>query len=176
MKRYAPALTVGVAIAAAACGNGQSQDANQAVATVNNRDGNAVAQVRLTETPNGVHVSAEFSGAPTGAHGFHIHQTGACEGDFSSAGGHFNPDGRSHGFKVAAGPHLGDMPNVHIPESGRLQIEYFVPEASMVADGVNALFDGDGSAIVLHQGTDDYQSQPSGAAGPRIGCGVIERH
>jgi len=175
MKRYLPALAVGAVIAATACGDGQSQDANQAVATVNDRDGNAIAEVRLRETPNGVHLSAEFAAAPAGAHGFHIHETGACTGEFSSAGGHFNPDGRSHGFLVAAGPHLGDMPNVHIPESGALEVEYFLPEISMTAEGVTTLFDSDGAAIVLHQGTDDYRSQPSGAAGPRLGCGVIER-
>lgn len=175
MKRHLPALAAGLVIAAAACGNGQSQDANQASATVRDANGNAIAQVRLSETPNGVHLRAEFTGAPAGAHGFHIHETGQCSGDFSSAGGHFNPKGRSHGFTVAAGPHLGDMPNVHIPESGALTVEFFAPEVGMVADGVNTLFDSDGAAIVLHQGTDDYESQPSGAAGPRLGCGVIER-
>lgn len=175
MKRYVPALAAGLAIAAAACGNGQSQDANRAAATVKDRDGNTIAEVLLTETPNGLHLNAEFSGAPAGAHGFHIHETGRCSGDFASAGGHFNPDGRSHGFMVAAGPHLGDMPNVHIPESGALKVEVFVPEATLVAGGVTTLIDSDGAAIVLHEGTDDYRSQPSGAAGPRLGCGVIER-
>jgi len=175
MKRLLPSMAAGLAIAAAACGNGRSQADEQASATVLDREGNAVVEVEMRETPNGVHLTARFDGVPTGTHGFHIHETGACSGDFTSAGGHFNPDGRAHGFEVAGGPHLGDMPNVHVPESGRLAVEYFVPEAALSADAATTLFDEDGSAIVLHQGADDYESQPSGAAGPRLGCGVVRR-
>jgi len=175
MKRFLSTAAVGLALAATACGDGQSQDQNQASATVTDREGRPIAEVQITETPNGIHLTAEFEAAPPGAHAFHIHETGQCAGDFGTAGGHFNPTGAAHGFYGSAGPHLGDMPNLHIPESGNLTVEAFVPEVAIAPDSETTLFDDDGSALVLHEGTDDYESQPSGAAGERIGCGAIER-
>ena len=65
--------------------------------------------------------------------------------------------------------HVGDMPNIHVPESGALEIE--VLNAHLMLDAV--LFDDDGAAIVIHEGPDDYITDPAGAAGPRIACGVI---
>lgn len=145
----------------------------EAAASLANRDGAGIGTVTLTETPNGVHVLAELRGLPEGTHAFHIHETGACSGDFTSAGGHFNPTGSSHGFLVADGPHLGDMPNIHVPANGALTFESFVPKVALAPDADATVFDSDNSAIVIHQGADDYKSQPSGAAGPRIGCGTI---
>lgn len=155
-----------------------------ASARLNRPDGSDAGYVTLTETPNGVLIEAELTGLPAGEHGFHIHETGSCSPDFSTAGGHMTArldnaetaDGESeavHGFERAAGPHPGDMPNIHVPESGALHIE--VLNARVSFESENALFDADGSALILHSGADDYETQPSGAAGERIACGVIER-
>ena len=65
--------------------------------------------------------------------------------------------------------HAGDMPNIHVPASGALEIE--VLNTLLRLD--DALFDEDGAAIVIHEGPDDYVTDPAGAAGPRIACGVI---
>jgi len=124
----------------------------------------------LRETPNGVLVYASFTGLPPGSHAFHFHETGQCEPPFKSAGGHFNPDGSAHGFLVEEGPHAGDMPNIHVPTSGELAIENLSGVRALEPD----LLDDDGAAFIVHRGADDYTSQPSGAAGPRIACGVIE--
>ena len=67
--------------------------------------------------------------------------------------------------------HAGDMPNLHLPASGRLEQEVLNPAVAL--DG--ALFDADGAAIVIHAGADDHVTNPAGAAGARIACGVIER-
>ncbi|MEN0653111.1 MULTISPECIES: superoxide dismutase family protein [Hyphobacterium] len=138
-------------------------------------DGSPAGEAIFTETPNGVLIEAELTGLPAGEHGFHIHETGSCSPDFTAAGGHMaaGTDEAVHGFERAAGPHPGDMPNIHVPESGALHIE--VLNARISFDGDNALFDADGSALILHSGADDYETQPSGAAGERIACGVIER-
>jgi Cu-Zn family superoxide dismutase len=61
-----------------------------------------------------------------------------------------------------------------VPESGRLAIEYFLTNISLEDGNAATMFDDDGSAVVIHQGVDDYSSQPSGAAGDRIACAVIE--
>jgi Cu-Zn family superoxide dismutase len=152
-----------------------AQDMPTATATLQGADGAQHGTVTLHQTPNGVRVAAELTGVPAGAHGFHVHETGACEApSFESAGGHFAPAESEHGFQVEGGPHAGDMPNVHVPESGTLTVEHFNPRISLLEGEEGYLMDDDGSAIVLHANADDYESQPSGDAGSRIACGVIE--
>jgi Cu-Zn family superoxide dismutase len=70
------------------------------------------------------------------------------------------------------GPHAGDMPNLHVPEGGKLKIEVLNPTVTLEAE---SLLDDDGSAIVIHSGSDDYTSDPAGNAGDRIACGVITK-
>lgn len=145
--------------------------AERAQAAIANANGESVGEVLLTQTPHGTLLHARLTGLPAGAHAFHVHAVGKCEPPFKSAGGHFNPDGKMHGIHAEGGMHVGDMPNIHVPESGALEIE--VLNARLILD--ESLFDGDGAAIVIHEGPDDYKSDPAGAAGPRIACGVIAR-
>ena len=149
--------------------------AKTAAASLKNGDGKDVGSVTLTQTPNGVLLVADLTGLPAGAHGFHIHAVGKCDApDFKSAGGHFNPTDAEHGHLVEGGPHAGDMPNIHVPDSGDLKVEVLNTMVSLEEDGEGYLFDGDGSAMMIHSGADDYESQPSGDAGSRIACGVVE--
>jgi Cu-Zn family superoxide dismutase len=136
-------------------------------------NGNSMGTVEFTQSPNGVWVRATLTGLPGGTHGFHIHETGKCEPPFESAGGHYNPAGAEHGFMVEGGPHAGDMPNLNVPESGEATFEAFVLGLSISGEDAQ-LLDEDGSAVVVHSGADDYSSQPSGDAGDRIACGVVE--
>jgi len=145
--------------------------ADQARAAMANAKGESVGEVVLSQTPHGTLLHARLTGLPAGAHAFHVHAVGKCEAPFKSAGGHFNPDGAKHGIHAEGGMHVGDMPNIHVPESGALEIE--VLNARLMLDA--SLFDADGAAIVIHAGPDDYKSDPAGAAGPRIACGVIAK-
>lgn len=168
-KRTGPlAALAGVALAAAPHAG---EAADEALAIMANADGEAVGEVTLRQTPHGVLLYAAFENLPPGAHAFHIHETGLCEPSFASAGGHFNPEGVEHGIDNPEGMHAGDMPNIHVPESGVLVVE--VLNARLNLD--STLFDADGAALVIHEGPDDYVSDPAGAAGPRIACGVIVR-
>jgi Cu-Zn family superoxide dismutase len=134
------------------------------------RNGNTVGAVLLSETPNGVLLHARLAGLPAGVHALHLHEIGACEPPFDSAGGHLTAEeANAHGYLREDGPHLGDMPNIHVPQTGHLEVEVM----TRVSDMETQVFDSDGAALVIHEGADDYQSQPSGAAGPRIACGVI---
>src|SRR3546814_4510119 len=133
-------------------------------------EGNEVGTVELSQLQNGTLVVAKLTGLPEGAHGFHVHETGTCEPPFASAGGHFNPASAKHGFGAEGGPHAGDMPNIHVPSSGELTIEVF--NANLEAG--DTLLDSDGAAIVIHEGPDDYASDPSGHSGDRHACGVIK--
>lgn len=142
---------------------------DEASAALVDAEGNEVGMVELTEMQNGTLVVAKLTGLP-GTHGFHVHETGTCEPPFDSAGGHHNPTDAKHGFGAEGGPHAGDMPNIHVPSSGELTIEIFNANLE-VGD---SLLDSDGAAIVIHEGADDYESDPSGHAGGRIACGVIK--
>lgn len=158
------------AAAAAVSSASAAEEARSASAAMHNQEGQPVGQVSLEDTPSGVLIAAEFTGLPEGARAFHIHAVGQCEAPFTSAGGHFNPDGKKHGIKSAEGKHAGDLPNLHVPASGELKVELFA-----VGLTVDALFDDDGSALVVHAGPDDYETDPTGNAGDRIACGVVSR-
>lgn len=144
-------------------------------AELSGTDGTGHGTVTLQQTPSGVLIAAEFTGLPAGEHGFHIHETGACDAadGFKSAGGHFAGTSETHGFSAEGGPHSGDMPNIHAPDGGTLTVEIHNPRVSLAEGEPGYLLDEDGSAIVVHSGPDDYESQPSGEAGERIACGVI---
>ena len=146
--------------------------ADQASAVLKDAQGAEVGKVTLTTTPSGVLISLDLTAFPAGEHAFHIHAVGKCEPPkFESAGPHFNPDSTKHGLMSPEGPHAGDMPNLHVPEGGKLQVEVLNPTVTLGAE--SALLDEDGSAIVVHAGADDYQTDPAGNAGDRIACGVI---
>jgi len=167
----------GAIVAALAAGSMASASAlaQSANAELVNTDGKTIGNVALTEVAQGVHIFAQANDLPPGTHAFHIHETGACEPpDFKSAGGHFNPTGAQHGWKNPEGHHAGDFPNVHVQDDGVLAVEYFTTAVTL-GEGETSVFDDDGSAIVMHEGADDYETDPAGAAGARIACGVIEK-
>lgn len=146
-----------------------------ASAEIFNAEGHRIGTAELVQTPtDAVLIRLRVEGIAAGAHGFHIHETGQCSpADFSSAGGHYAPRGRGHGVMHPHGAHGGDLLNLHVPESGRVDTERLAPGVSLVPGATGFLLDDDGSALIIHGGPDDYRSQPSGDAGPRLACGVI---
>lgn len=160
------AILAGLAVVSAAPAFTEEPDA---VAALRDTNGAEVGTVELRQTPNGVLLHARVSGLPEGTRGFHIHEVGVCEPPFETAGDHYAPEGRGHGFLDEDGPHAGDMPNIHVPASGDLEIEVL----NTFVD-VDELLDGDGTSILVHEDADDYATDPSGEAGGRIACGVIE--
>jgi Cu-Zn family superoxide dismutase len=156
-------------------GTANAESPSKARATFINPEGSEIGIATLSETPHGVLIEFAINNIPTGKHGFHIHQTGSCKTpDFKSAGGHYKPRNHKHGYKVEQGYHAGDMPNQFAGNDNTLQGQVFNPHVTLSA-GEATLFDDDGSAFVVHAGPDDYESQPSGAAGARIACAIIEK-
>lgn len=161
----------------AACGmmrraSESAPDATTARAELRNADGQSVGSALLQQTPHGVLITADLANLPAGTHAIHIHAVGRCDAPFTTAGGHFNPTSRKHGVRVEQGYHAGDLPNVVIPASGSTRVEMLATTVSLGTTG-NGLFDGDGSALVVHGAADDYRTDPAGNAGPRIACGAV---
>jgi len=148
--------------------------AQNATAALKDAGGKEVGSVNLTQTPHGVLINLSVKGLAAGEHAFHVHAVGKCEPPFTSAGGHFNPTNKKHGMLAAEGYHAGDMPNLHIPQSGDLTVEVVNANITLEKGKPNSVYDADGSAIVIHAGSDDYKTDPTGEAGGRIACGVIQ--
>ena len=91
-----------------------------------------------------------------------------------SAGPHFNPGNHKHGI-MSGEAHAGDMPNLHVPQSGELSVEVVNAAVSLEKGKPNSVFDNDGSSLVIHAKADDYKTDPAGNAGDRIACGVIQQ-
>lgn len=148
----------------------EAPPATVAVARIAGPAGSTLAgTVTFTETPAGVHVVAELSGLPPGVHGLHVHAGSECVGDFTSAGGHFNPGGTEHGAPHAPAHHAGDFGNVEAGADGVARAE-LTSSAITVGAGEKSVV---GHAVIVHANADDLVTQPTGNAGGRIGCGVV---
>jgi superoxide dismutase, Cu-Zn family len=148
--------------------------AQTATAPLKNGEGKEVGSVNLIQTSQGVLLNVAVKGLPPGEHAFHVHAVGKCEPPFTSAGGHFNPGSKKHGMMSPEGQHAGDMPNLHIPQSGDLTVEVLNVNITLEKGKPNSVFDADGSAVIIHAGSDDYKTDPTGEDGGRIACGVIQ--
>jgi Cu-Zn family superoxide dismutase len=117
-----------------------------------------------------VKISAQLSGLAPGKHGFHIHATGDCSApDGTSAGGHFNPGNTEHGAPDSPTHHTGDLGNIEADANGDVDFQMTVDYISLL-EGPNSV---SGKAVIVHAAEDDF-GQPTGNAGPRLACGVIE--
>ncbi|MCS7307573.1 MAG: superoxide dismutase family protein [Aquificaceae bacterium] len=148
----------------------------KAFADLINQRGEIVGKAELVEVNTGVLIKIEASGLPPNAElALHIHELGKCDpSDFMSAKGHFNPQGKKHGFLNPEGPHAGDMPNVFTDEKGNLRVHVLNTFVTLQKGKTNSLLKEGGTSLMIHAHKDDYKTDPAGHAGPRIVCGVIK--
>lgn len=122
---------------------------------------------------NTVNINVHIKGVTPGEHAIHLHQNGDCSApDATSAGGHWNPTGDDHGKRTESSDfHKGDISNIPVGENGKGMLSMDVKGWTIGGDDKSNILN---KAVIIHASADDFTSQPSGAAGKRIGCGVIE--
>lgn len=135
------------------------------------RGNTATGTVSFVQSGDVVKVSGTVSGLKPGAeHGFHIHEKGDCSsGDGMSTGGHFNPGGKPHGHHGMGEHHTGDLPVLKADANGKASFSF---ESRTIRVGSTAN-DIVGKGLIVHRDPDDYTTQPTGNAGPRLACAVI---
>lgn len=136
--------------------------------------GKSVGDVFVWDKGPGVALELKLHDLTPGEHAIHFHQVPKCEApDFKSAGGHFNPEGKKHGFDSPDGHHAGDMRNFTVDANGKASVHLADDEVTL-KEGPHSLL-SNGAAIVVHAKADDYKTDPSGNSGDRVACGVITK-
>ena len=145
-----------------------------ATAVMRDSTGRDLGTLTLTESSSGVVITGRLTGLTPGDHGIHLHTLGRCDAPtFESAGAHWNPTSRQHGSQNPQGSHLGDLPNVTVGADSSATVQLSMASGGSMRTGANMLMDTDGAAVVIHAAPDDYRTDPSGASGARIACGVV---
>ena len=157
--------------AARRSGAGAAWDPETTTVVMRDSAGADLGTLSLIEAPHGIVVLGKLTGLPPGEHGLHIHTTGKCAPTFDAAGGHWNPLAKQHGLDNPGGPHMGDLLNIMVADDGTVTVNSTTQGGSF--KGEHPLLDADGAAVVIHAGTDDNRTDPSGNAGARIACGVV---
>ncbi len=144
-----------------------------AVAEMFSGEGEPIGEVTFTQTVDGVEVDGFIETLDESLKGFHVHEFGECDPpDFETAGGHFNPGGHSHGGPddPADQRHAGDFGNIEFDAEGVSEFS-FVDDVVTLGAGKNDII---GQSLIVHYEEDDLATDPTGDAGPRAGCGIIE--
>lgn len=133
-------------------------------------DNDISGKVIFVRIPEGIKIIADIKGLKPGKHGFHAHEHGDCSGkDGMAAGGHFNPTNSKHGGPDSPERHVGDFGNLEADASGHAVYERV--DKLITFEGTHSIL---GKSIIIHADPDDFTTQPTGASGPRIACGIIE--
>jgi Cu-Zn family superoxide dismutase len=171
---YPAAGTSGGTADAGAKGTAAVATGPSATAAIEPRsDSTLTGTSQWTTVDGGLGAHVEVQGAAPGLHGVHVHEKGDCSDPKAlSAGPHYNPNmGAHHGGPATPVRHGGDLGNIQVDSSGKGTLDVVVADVT-VDDPANGIV---GRAIVVHEKTDDLQTDPTGNSGARIGCGVIQR-
>lgn len=131
-----------------------------------------VGSVTFSQDGQAVSMQVLLKGLPAGDHAIHVHAAGTCTPpDFTSAGGHLNPSSKHHGFENPDGHHAGDFPSsVSVGSDGTATATLTSTDLSLDPASMSSVY---GKAIVVHAMADDQKTDPAGASGKRVACGVV---
>jgi superoxide dismutase, Cu-Zn family len=164
-----------VFFAVAGCSTMQTPEtvavSNVAMAELKRSDGSNAGVAALSDRSDGVWLSVAMSRNTPGTYGIHLHAVGKCDApDFTSAGPHWNPAQKQHGFDNPMGTHAGDIRNLEVNADGTAAVSVQLAGAVF-----GSALDADGLALVIHEKADDYSTDPSGNSGKRLICGVFTK-
>lgn len=172
MKHFVLSVACG-ALLIAGCAGTQEQKEVSAVAQLQPRSGSNVSgSVKFTQIGDVVRITGAITGHTKGPKGFHIHEKGDCGDDKGmNTGGHFNPHKHQHGGPYDPVKHAGDLGNLTFNDQGVATINFTVGDISVSRDKADGII---GRAVIVHAGADDLKTDPTGNAGGRVACGVIQ--
>jgi Cu-Zn family superoxide dismutase len=162
----------GALLVAGCAGMGEQKEVS-AVAKLEPRSGSNVSgNLRFTQIGDVVRVTGEITGHSKGPKAMHIHEKGDCSAaDGMSTGGHFNPHKMKHGGPYDPVRHSGDLGNITFNDQGVAKINFTVGDISLSKDKADGVI---GRAVIVHAAVDDFTTDPTGNAGGRVACGVIQ--
>jgi Cu-Zn family superoxide dismutase len=151
-----------------------SASAGKTKVELKDAQGKDVGSVLIWDQGSGVALQLDLHDLTPGEHAIHFHQVPKCEApDFKSAGGHFNPESKKHGFENPEGHHAGDMKNFTVGADGKAKVKLEDADVTL-KDGPHSLLTN-GAAVVVHAKADDYKTDPAGNSGDRVACGAITK-
>lgn len=161
------------ALLAAGCASTPDGPGPSATAKLEPRSGsNVQGTVTFAQIGDVVRITGEITGHTKGPKGFHIHEKGDCSDDKAmSTGGHFNPTGHKHGGPYDPVKHAGDLGNLVFNDQGVAKINFTVGDIAVKKNAPNGII---GRAVIVHAVNDDLTTDPTGNAGGRVACGVIQ--
>ena len=127
----------------------------------------------MTQHDGKIKLKVSVTGLTPGEHAIHLHEKGDCSApDGASAGGHWNPSSEAHGKWGSAPFHHGDLGNLVADAKGNAELSI---ETDLWTIGDGKPGDVVGRAVIVHATLDDFTTQPTGNAGGRVACGVIQK-
>ena len=177
MQRFALAAAAAATLALAGCagvmpGHGAMHGPSATAQLEATRGNHVTGTVHFIQMGDQMQIRSDILGlAPHSEHGFHVHEKGDCSsGDGNSAGGHFNPHKTPHGMAMGAEHHTGDLPSIRANAQGVAHIDVKIGGVR-VGSGMDDIV---GRGLIVHRDPDDFTTQPTGNAGPRLACAVIQ--
>ena len=175
--RHAAFFVVSVLVASSALAAPRHEKHDKVTINLQTSTGTDAGTATFEQRGPDLEIILHLKNLPTGPHGVHIHQVPKCDApDFKTAGGHFNPEMKQHGFDNPLGHHAGDLPQnytVNLDTTDTSGQKFKTSSLSMGTGAANDILANGGTAIIVHEKADDMKTDPSGASGNRIACGVI---